>query len=93
MRLFYLTIPKEVYLLSVEIKDEIAYIDFSEEMHTKHWHGGTGEALTIASIVNTLTELEYIQKVKMTVAGEPMSIEHAILDEPVGRKEEMITNQ
>ena len=68
-------------------------MDFSEEMHTKHWGGATGEALTINSIVNTLTEFPYIQRVKMTVEGEPMNIEHAILEEPVERNEGMIQNR
>lgn len=84
------TIPKEVKVDSVRIDNHIAFIDFSEEMHTKHWHGATGEMMTIASIANTLTEFEYIHKVKMTVAGEPMNIEHAILEEPVGRNENLI---
>lgn len=86
----YRTIPPEVAVLSVKIENKIAYVDFSEEMHTKHWGGATGEALTIASIVNTLTEFEDIDLVKMTVVGQPLSIEHAILEDPVGRNEDMI---
>lgn len=84
------TIPKEVKILSVKIQSAIAEVDFSEEMYTKHGRGATGEAMTINSIVNTLTEFPEIQKVKMTVVGQPMNIEHAILEEPVGRNEEMI---
>lgn len=84
------TIPPEVKVNSVKIENNIAYIDFSEEMHTKHWGGATGESMTINSIVNTLTELDDIDKVGMTVEGEPLSIEHAIMDEPVERNEEMI---
>jgi len=86
----YKTIPPEVSVLSVTIENNIANVDFSEEMHTKHWGGATGEALTIASIVNTLTEFEDIELVKMTVVGQPLAIEHAILEEPVGRNEDMI---
>lgn len=88
----YRTIPPEVAVLSVKIENKIAYVDFSEEMHTKHWGGATGEALTIASIVNTLTEFEDIDLVKMTVVGQPLSIEHAILEDPVGRNEDMIVD-
>lgn len=86
----YKTIPPEVSIKSVTVKNNTAYVDFSEEMHTKHWGGATGEALTIASIVNTLTEFEDIKLVKMTVDGQPLAIEHAILEDPVGRNEEMI---
>lgn len=84
------TIPSEVQILSVRIEGDTLFIDFSEEMHSKHWGGATGEAMTINSIVATLTEFENLNYVKMTVAGQPMNIEHSILDEPVGRNEEMI---
>lgn len=84
------TIPREARVLSVSIANNTAYVDFSREMHTKHWHGAAGEAMTINSIANTLTEFPYISKVKMTVEGKPMNIEHAVLTEPVGRNESMI---
>lgn len=84
------TIPSETKVLSVSINDKIAHIDFSEEMHTKHWHGAAGESMTINSLVNTLTEFEYVEKVLLTVEGEPLAIEHMYLDEPVERNEEMI---
>ncbi|HEX3012106.1 MAG TPA: GerMN domain-containing protein [Syntrophomonadaceae bacterium] len=84
------TIPQEAKVNSVMLKDKIAYVDFSEEMQTKHWHGAAGEAMTINSIVNTLTEFEYISKVKMTVAGQPLAIEHIIADQPIGRNESII---
>jgi germination protein M len=86
----YATIPKTVKVQSVKIQDGIAAVDFSQQMHIDHWGGATGEAMTIDSIVNTLTEFDYIEKVKMTVDGQPMSIEHAILEEPVGRNEDAI---
>ncbi len=86
----YRTIPAEVKVKSVSLKDSIANVDFSEEMHSKHWHGAAGEAMTINSIVNTLTEFNFVKQVKMTVEGQPLNIEHAILDEPVGRNESAI---
>jgi germination protein M len=84
------TIPRGVKVLSVEIREGTAYVDFSQEMQTQHPGGAAGEAMTINSIVNTLTEFVYIQRVKMTVEGEPMLIEHAFLEEPVERNEGMI---
>ena len=84
------TIPSEVKVLSVKVENNIAYVDFSEEMHTKHWGGAAGESMTINSIVNTLTEFEDIDKVKITVKGEPLAIEHMILEEPLERNEDMI---
>ncbi len=79
------TIPVEVQVNSVEIDDNIALVDFSIEMHSKHWGGTTGEGMTINSIVYTLTEFPGIDKVKMTVEGGPISIEHGPIDEAVGR--------
>lgn len=84
------TIPKEVKVLSVVLEKNIVYVDFSNEMHTKHWGGATGEAMTIASIVSTLTEFYDIDQVMMTVEGNPLAIEHMILEEPLSRNEEMI---
>jgi len=86
----YPTIPAGVKILSVALKDGIAWIDFSREMQSRHPGGAAGEAMTINSIVNTLTEFAYIERVQLTVEGEPMLIEHVFLEEPVGRNEEMI---
>ncbi|MGD9676842.1 MAG: GerMN domain-containing protein [Vulcanibacillus sp.] len=88
--ILYKTIPIEVKINSVELNGDILSVDFSQEMHINHWGGATGEAMTINSIVNTLTEFNDVNKVKMTVEGQPMSIEHSILEEPVGRNEDMI---
>ncbi len=79
------TIPVEVQVNSVEIDNNIAKADFSIEMHTQHWGGSTGESMTINSIVYTLTEFAGIEKVKMTVEGEPISIEHGPIEEAIGR--------
>jgi len=84
------TIPKEAVLRSVQIKGTTAYVDFSEEMHTKHWRGAAGESMTINSIVNTLTELDYISQVQITVEGEPLNIEHVIMDKPKARNKDII---
>lgn len=84
------TIPLETKVLSINIEKNIAYIDFSKEMHTNHWGGAAGETMTINSIANTFTEFDYIDKVKITVEGEPLAIEHMILEEPISRNEDMI---
>jgi len=86
----YRTIPPEVTVQSVTIDGNTANVDFSQEMHTRHWGGAAGESMTINSLVNTITEFEGIDLVKLTVAGEPMSIEHAVLGEPLPRNEAMI---
>ena len=86
------TIPTEVKVLSIDLSGETVIINFSEEMHTQHWGGATGESMTINSIVNTLTEFAYIKEVKMMVTGEPMTVEHIVLEDPVRRNESIIAD-
>ncbi|MCR6546183.1 GerMN domain-containing protein [Dehalobacterium formicoaceticum] len=85
----FATIPEGVKVQSVTIDQGLLHVDFSEEMHTNHWGGAAGESMTINSIVNTVTEFDFINKVKITVDQSPLAIEHIVLDEPVERNEEM----
>lgn len=84
------TIPQTVKILDAHVEDENAYVDFSQEMISDHSRGAAGESMTVYSIVSTLTELEGIEGVMMTVAGEPMNIEHMVIDTPVTRDDSMI---
>lgn len=86
------TIPKEAKLLSVEVKDEIAYVNFSRELIEKHVGGSTGEMMTIVPIVNSLTELPGIKKVQFLVEGNKRKTlaGHLIFDEPFERNEDWI---
>ena len=84
------TIPPEATVQAVEVKGTTAYVDFSGEMHSKHWGGAAGESMTINSIVNTLTELDNITQVQITVEGKPLSIEHVIMEKPKSRNTKMI---
>lgn len=86
----YATIPEEVKVEYVKLDGDILKVDFSEEMHTKHWGGAAGEAMTVNSIVNTMTEFEEIKRVMPSVDGGPLSIEHMIIEEPLERNESII---
>ncbi|SHI90123.1 GerMN domain-containing protein [Lutispora thermophila] len=86
----YKTIPEEVKVLYVKIEDDTIYIDFSKEMHTKHWGGAAGEDMTICSLANTMTELEGIKYVMPSVEGVALNIEHMIIEQPLERMEERI---
>lgn len=83
-------IPREVRVRSVSYADGTFYIDFSEEMHTRHSGGAAGEAMTLGAIVNSLTELTQIRRVMMTVNGGTMNIEHVVVEEPLTRNEAII---
>jgi len=64
------TIPAGTQVRSVSIKSRVATVDLSKEFKTKHPGGKDAEKMTIFSVVNSLTELTDIQKVKFTIAGK-----------------------
>lgn len=64
------TLPPEAEPLSIEVKDGVAILDFSQEFQTKHWGGSAGETMTIDSLVYTLTEIEGIDKVQVLIEGK-----------------------
>lgn len=64
------TIPKEAKLLSVNVINGVAYVNFSKELQTKHWGGSAGETMTVYSIVNSLGVLPGIQKVQFLIEGD-----------------------
>jgi germination protein M len=84
------TIPETAKVLEAYVLGSNAYVDFSEEMISAHSRGAAGEAMTVYSIVSTLTELEGIEGVMLTVVGQPMNIEHMVIDTPMERDESMI---
>lgn len=65
------TIPAGTQLRTpVSISARIATVDLSGEFKSKHPGGKDAEKMTIYSIVNSLTELTDIQKVKFKIAGK-----------------------
>jgi len=88
----YPTLPAEAKVNSVTVVGERAVIDFSEEMYTKHSKGAAGEDMTLTSIANTVTEVERIREVVLTLNGKPLNIEHVIVDSsnPLVRMEDRI---
>lgn len=86
------TIPPETSLLSVKINNSTAYVDFSQEMISKHWGGSAGETMTIYSVVNSLTELKEIKKVQFLVNGKQQEslLGHWDTSSPIVRNGEII---
>ncbi len=62
-------IPPGTKLISINIKDGTAFVDFSREFETNYPAGSSGENLLIYSIVNTLTEFPSIKGVRLLVEG------------------------
>jgi len=68
---FKSTVPAETKLVTpVKIENKVATVNLSKEFKTKHPGGKDAERMTIYSIVNSLTELEGIEKVKFTIDGK-----------------------
>lgn len=67
---YYGTLPAGTKLLTVETKEKICFVNFSRELVDKFSGGSTEATLAIYSVVNSLTELDDIEKVQFLVNGE-----------------------
>ena len=63
-------IPENTQINSAQIKDNILYIDLSEDFIDEQNLGKEQEELILKSIVNTVTELTEINKVAFLIDGE-----------------------
>jgi len=85
------TIPAETKILSVETKDNVCFVNLSQEFISRHPGGTMGEQLTIYSIVNTLTAIDGIEKVQFLIEGQKNeSFIHMLINEPFVRDGSMI---
>ncbi len=62
-------IPAETKVNNINTESGICYVDLSKEFVLQHNGGSTGELLTIYSIVNSLTELDYVKQVQFLIDG------------------------
>jgi len=66
------TIPDGTQLRSpITINGGIATVDFTKEFIDNHPGGKAAEQVTLFSVVNSLTEIKEIQKVKFLIDGKP----------------------
>lgn len=68
----YPTVPPDTVVNSVKLSEGLAIVDFNLRIITNFEdipHSSTTETLAIYSIVNTLTEFEEIDMVKITIEG------------------------
>jgi spore germination protein GerM len=63
-------IPVGTKLLGLEIKDRIAYANFSREIKDNFSGGSMSEALLLNSIVHTLTQFNDVDKVQILIEGK-----------------------
>ena len=85
-------LPDGTKLLGMEVKDGIAYVNFSKEV-SKKTMGSYEATMFIGSIVNSLTELPEIKAVQILIEGEKKVTYCGLLDieEPLQRNESLLT--
>ncbi len=84
-----LTVPKASKLNSITIKEGICYVDFNEEFLNKNPE--IDSEVVIYSVVNSLVELSYINKVQFTINGAKIENYNGIpFDGQFERKLELI---
>lgn len=77
------TVPGETKIISVETKEGICFVNLSQDFISRHTGGTSGETMTIYSIVNTLTELDNIDRVQFLIEGQKNeSFIHMMINEP-----------
>ncbi|MGS0765370.1 GerMN domain-containing protein [Syntrophomonas curvata] len=86
------TIPAESKLLSLKISEGIASVNFSDEIKSKHPGGSAGETMTMYSLINSLTEINSIDKVQLLIEGKKVETLAGHLDTsgPLERNEDII---
>jgi len=85
------SIPEGTKLLNIYIQDRICYVDFSQEFIDNHPGGTAAESMTLASIINTLTEFDSIDKVQIMVEGKSgTTLGHIVLDKPLASMTDLI---
>lgn len=85
------SIPEGTRILSISIQNRICTVDFSQEFIDNHPGGSAGELMTLASIVNTLTDFDSIDQVQILVEGVAgKTLGQILLDRPLGRMADLI---
>ncbi len=86
------TIPEGTRLLSVSVKDGVAYINFSREFQAKHSGGSAGERMTVFSVVNSLCRLNEIKQVQFLLEGQKQEsiLGHADTSRPISPNWEIV---
>lgn len=65
------TMPEGTRLIGVDIKEGVAFLNFSEEIKEKHPGGSSAEIQTVYSVVNTVAlNFHEIKKVQILIQGK-----------------------
>lgn len=66
-------LPPGTELLGISIEDGVATVDFDEDLRAGFRGGSDNEQVTVYSIVNTLTSLPTIERVRILVEGRSVN--------------------
>ena len=85
-------IPKGTRLLSIAKNNDTITVNFSKEISKNHPGGSTGEIMTVYSIVNSLTEIPGVKKVKFQIEGKDFTTlaGHLAMDKPLTRNRSLL---
>jgi len=85
-------LPPGTKVLDVRVEDGIALADFSRELISGFPGGSENEQITVYAIVNTLTSLPGVRKVRILVEHRPAEFigGHYDLSEPLGYDGELV---
>ena len=80
-------LPAEAEILMVEVLDGVAFVDLSQSTADSHTGGSAGDAMTVSSIVYTLTELPGVSEVQLMLEGQVVEaiFGHVATDQPISR--------
>lgn len=89
---FRATLPEGTRVLGVEREGGVVTANFSRELRDNFNGGADWEEIVLYSIVNTLTELEGVDSVRLTVEGAPIESigGHLSAEEPLRRNSEIV---
>jgi len=91
-KLYEATFPANTTILSIETIDNICYVNLSKNYLNYIFDSGKDSALIVWSLVNSLTQLDYIHKVQLLIDGKRVSliINNHSLKDPLPRNEELV---
>jgi germination protein M len=89
---FKSTIPAETKIKDIKTEDGICYVNLSGEFINKNAGSEQSTALMVYSIVNSLTELENVNRVQFLIEGEKVEGIHSNFDfsKPFDRNQQIL---
>jgi germination protein M len=74
------TLPAETRLISLSVKQDTAYVNFSKEINNNNYGGSAGEIALVYSVVNSLAEIPGITKVQFLIEGKEVETIYGHID-------------